>query len=284
MSNHSRISQSISDAYFTAPTSAAFCVSILKDYQWATANTITQEPCVGNGSLLGGLPGRVIAGDLHDYGIGATVENFLEASPKNANLIFTNPPFGRAGSLALKFLQKAATECNRLAFILPASFRKVSMLDRIPKNFALVGDFPLPDQNYILPDGTTRKVLTTFQLWECSPSKRPTLSRIAPYQTYTKRVPPSEAQFAFRTQGASAGRVLSGLDYNPASTAFLKGGLDRFSKHDWTQIAKFTAGIPAMGLNDVALGLWLEDNGYEITDYLTAGAPYVLANAATLIP
>jgi len=282
VSNHSRISQSISDAYFTAPTSAEFCVNILKDYQWVSANTVTHEPCVGNGSLLTGLPGRVIKSDLHDYGIGATVENYLDAPSKSPDLIFTNPPFGRAGSLALKFLQKAATECNRLAFILPASFRKVSMLDRIPKDFALVGDFPLPDQNYLLPDGTIRKVLTTFQLWECSPSKRPRLSTIAPHHAYTKRVTPSEAQFAFRTQGASAGRVLSGLNYNPASTAFLQGGLDRFQQHDWTQIAKFTAGIPAIGLNDVALGLWLEDRGLEITDYLTSGAPYVLANLPML--
>jgi hypothetical protein len=278
MSNHSRISQSISDAYFTSPSSAKFCIDVLKDYQWVTANTTTHEPCAGNGSLLTGLPGSVVKGDIHDYGIAATIENFLEADPKGADLIFTNPPFGRAGSLALKFLQKATTECNRLAFILPASFRKISMLDRIPKDFALVGDFPLPDQNYILPDGTTRKVLTTFQLWERSPTKRPSLSKIAPYRNYTERVPPSEAEFAFRTQGATAGRVLAGLDYNPASTAFLKGGLARIQKHDWTQIAKFTAGIPAMGLNDVALGLWLEDHGYDPTDYLTSGAPYVLAN------
>lgn len=282
MSNHSRISQSIADAYFTPGITSDFCIEILKDYQWVTANTKTHEPCAGNGSLLQGLPGSVIKGDIHDYGIGAKIENFLEAAPKGANLIFTNPPFGRAGSLALKFLQKASKECNRLAFILPASFRKVSMLDRVPKDFALVGDFPLPDQNYILPDGTTRKVLTTFQLWECSPSKRPTLSHIAPYQTYTKRVPPAEAEFAFRTQGASAGRVLPGLDYNPASTAFLRGGLDRIQQHNWTTIAKFTAGIPAMGLNDVALGLWLEDQGYDLTDYLTVGAPYVLTNLATL--
>ncbi len=282
MSNHSRISQSISDAYFTAPTSAEFCVSILRDYKWVGPRTKTHEPCVGNGSLLTGLPGCVIKSDLHDYGIGATIENYLDAPSKSPDLIFTNPPFGRAGSLALKFLQKAATECNRLAFILPASFRKVSMLDRIPKDFALVGDFPLPDQNYLLPDGTARKVLTTFQLWERSPSKRPRLSTIAPYHAYTNRVPPSEAQFAFRTQGASAGRVLAGLDYNPASTAFLRGGLNRIQQHNWTHIAKFTAGIPAIGLNDVALGLWLEDQNLEITDYLTSGAPYVLANLPML--
>lgn len=282
MSNHSRLAESISDAYFTSPTSAAFCLSILKDLNWVNANTLTHEPCAGNGSLLKGLPGSIIASDLHDYNIGATVENYLEAPSKSPDLIYTNPPFGRAGSLALKFLQKASQETDRLAFILPASFRKISLLDRVPSDFALIGDYPLPDQNYILPDGTTRKVLTTFQLWERLPKNRPLFKNLIHYSRYTKRVPPDKAQFAFRTQGASAGRVLVGLNYNPASTAFLQGGLDRIGKHDWTQIAKFTAGIPAIGLNDVALGLYLEDKGNEITDYLTTGAPYVLTNFAKL--
>jgi hypothetical protein len=282
MSNHSRISQSISDAYFTSRTSAEFCRSILTERQWVNANTVTLEPCCGNGSLLENLPGKILYSDLHDYGIGAQIENYLETPSKGADLIFTNPPFGRAGSLALAFLKKASTECNRLAFILPASFRKVSLLDRVPSTHTLIADYQLPDQSYLLPDGSTRIVQTTFQLWERSSAPRPKLSKIAPYQTYTKRVPADEAQFAFRTQGASAGKVLPGLEYNPASTAFLQGGENRFRSHNWTPIAKHTAGIPAIGLNDVALGLHLEDNRTDITPYLTQGAPYVLTNLATL--
>lgn len=282
MSNHSRISQSISDAYFTSRASAEFCLDILKERQWVTEQTTTLEPCCGNGSLLTGLPGKVLCSDLHDYGIGATVENYLDAPPKNPDLIFTNPPFGRAGSLALQFLKKSMSECNRVAFILPSSFRKISLLDRVPTSHNLVADYVLPDQSYLLPDGTTRVVQTTLQLWEVTGKKRPKLSGIAPYQTYTKRVPASDADFAFRTQGASAGKVLDGLSYNPASTAFLKGGLERFRTHNWTAIARNTAGIPAIGLNDVALGLHLEDNRLDITDYLTQGAPYVLTNLAKL--
>jgi hypothetical protein len=282
MSNHSRISQSISDAYFTSRTSAEFCRSILTERQWATPNSTTLEPCCGNGSLIENLPGKILYSDLHDYGIGATVENYLEAPPKGTDLIFTNPPFGRAGSLALQFLKKAASECNRLAFILPSSFRKISLLDRVPTTHSLIADYQLPDQSYLLPDGSTRVVQTTFQLWEKGSTPRPKLGKIAPYRSYTKRVPIDEAEFAFRTQGASAGRILTGLNYNPASTAFLSGGQQRFRKHDWTPIAKHTAGIPAIGLNDVALGLHLEDNRTNITPYLTQGAPYVLTNLATL--
>ena len=282
MSNHSRISQSISDAYFTSTTSAEFCRSILKERNWVSPNSVTLEPCCGNGSLLSGLPGKILCSDLHDYGVGATIENYLEAPPKECNLIFTNPPFGRAGSLALEFLKKATTECNRVAFILPASFRKISLLDRVPATHSLVADYVLPSQSYLLPDGSTRIVQTTFQLWERSLAPRPKLVKIAPYQTYTKRVPANEAEFAFRTQGSSAGRVLEGLSYNPASTAFLSGGKNRFEAHSWTPIAKHTAGIPAIGLNDVALGLYLEDNRINIAPYLTQGAPYVLTNLATM--
>ena len=109
-------------------------------------------------------------------------------------------------------------------------------------------------------------------MWERRDYKRTILKNVIHYSKYTKRVDPSEAEFAFRTQGASAGKVLEGLDYNPASTAFLSGGLDRFKAHDWTDIAKFTAGIPAIGLNDVCLGLQLEDEGKDISEYLRRGA------------
>jgi hypothetical protein len=86
-----------------------------------------------------------------------------------------------------------------------------------------------------------------------------------------RRVAPEQAEYAFRTQGASAGKVLNGLDYNPSTTAFLSGGRERVAVHDWTRIARFTAGIPAIGLNDVAYGLHLEDQGVNINSYLQNG-------------
>jgi hypothetical protein len=277
MSNQSQISQSISDAYFTPYESVSWCQKILRERNWLDSTTIILEPCVGAGALVYGLCNEVIAGDLIHHGYPNTiVEDYLLARERSVNLVFTNPPFGRMGSLAIQFLNKAARDSDRLAFILPSSFRKISILDKIHPFLHPVFDEDLPNQNYLLPDGSIRWVNTCFQLWERRTVPRRIFKKIIHYSHYTRRVRPRDAEFAFRTQGASAGRVLSGLNYNPASTAFLIGGRERIEKHDWTKIASFTAGIPAIGLNDVALGLFLEEEGKSIDDYLMKGAISVL--------
>jgi len=273
MSNHSQLAQSINDAYFTPPESSEWCRSLLKDYGWVSEITTTLEPCVGSGSLVEGLPGKVIGCDLIDHGYSnVIVGDYLLSPERTVDLVFTNPPFGRAGSLALKILNKAARDSDRLAFILPSSFRKISILDRIDPYFHPVFDADLPNQNYHLPDGSVRWVNTCFQMWERRKNRRVLFKDIIHYSEYTSRVSPEKAEFCFRTQGASAGKVLNGLNYNPASTAFLVGGKSRLEAHDWTTIASFTAGIPAIGLNDVALGLRLEDEGKDIETYLRRGA------------
>ena len=273
MSNHSQIAEAISDSYFTPSESSRWCVDVLKDYGWVSDTTTTLEPCVGAGSLAKELPGKVIGCDLNDHGYpGVIVGDYLTSDHREVDLVFTNPPFGRMGSLAIKILNRASQDAKRVAFILPSSFRKISILDRIDPYLHLVFDGDLPNQNYVLPDGSVRWVNTCFQMWERRSYRRVLFKNIIHYSHYTRRVLPTEAEFAFRTQGSSAGRVLEGLDYNPATTAFLVGGLDRIRSHDWTTIAKFTAGIPAIGLNDVALGLSLEDKGLDITNYLQRGA------------
>lgn len=280
MSNQSQVSQSISDAYFTPEVSSEFCVDQLQQLGWVNSNTKVLEPCVGDGSLVKHLPtDNITACDLIDHGYpNVEVGDYLERAQDNVDLVFTNPPFGRMGSLALKIMNKAMSECDRVAMILPSSFRKISIIDRINPWFHPVYDNDLPNKHFRLPNGETRWVNTIFQCWERKEHRRPIIKDIFHYSSFTRRVSPTDAEFAFRTQGASAGRVLNGLDYNPASTAFLRGGLDRIKGHDWTGIASQTAGIPAIGLMDVAYGLHLEDQGIDLTDYLKRGIVSSLIN------
>tara|TARA_R110002012_G_scaffold49534_2_gene128188 strand:- start:147 stop:983 length:837 start_codon:yes stop_codon:yes gene_type:complete len=272
MSNHSRVASEVNDAYFTSEVSSEWAVRLLEGRGWVSDRTVTLEPCVGNGSLVRDVPGEVVGCDLIDHGYpGVIIEDYLSSSQRSVDCVFTNPPFGRMGSLAMKIMGKAMGDSDRVAMILPASFRKISMVDKINPMFHCVLDEMLPDMNYVLPDGSVRKVVTVFQMWERRDVRRLRVKDVLHYSTWVQRVSPGDADFAFRTQGSSAGKVLDGLDYNPASTAFLKGCEERLRNHDWTTIASFTAGIPAIGLNDVAYGLWLEDQGKSIDDYLNHG-------------
>ena len=279
MSNQSKVSQSINDAYFTPSKSAQFCVDILREHKWVTNNSRTLEPCCGAGSLAVWLPGTVEVRDLIDYGYPNTIiSNYLESQQSHFDLVFTNPPFGRAGSIASKIFNRAALDSDRIAMILPTSFRKISIVDRLNQWFHPVVDELLPCQLFELPDGSTRKVNTVFQMWERRNYKRGYIHAVTNCLDFFRQVPQDVAEYAFRGQGASAGRVLQGLNYSPASTRFLSGGKEKVEQFDWTTIASFTAGIPAIGLRDVSYGLMLHETYQPIQTYLTKGLVSHLIN------
>lgn len=278
MSNQSKISTEIDHAYFTPEKSVKFCHSFLYVHDWVGCNKSILDPCVGSGNLIKGLPGSITGVDIKDHGWDKTnIENYLERKPIGYELVLANPPYGRVANLAVKFFNKATLDSDRLAFVVPASFRKTSITDRLNLNYWKIVDEFLPDQNFILPDGTTRKVKTIFQMWEKRSKPRLKIKDLIRYDKYFTNHPlPTAHSYALRTQGSAAGRVLDGQDYSPASTAFLEGSKDRILSHDWTTIASFTAGIPALGLYDLALGLHLEDIGEDIQSYLTtANHPFI---------
>lgn len=272
MSNQSRIAQTISDAYFTPSKSAQFCVDLLRDHKWVTNTTRTLEPCCGAGSLAVWLPGIVEVRDLIDYSFPNTIiSNYLTSPHSSHDLVFTNPPFGRAGSTASKIFNRATLDSDRIAMILPTSFRKISLVDRLNQWFHPVVDELLPCQFFELPDGTTRKVNTVFQMWERRNYKRGYIKAVTNCLNFFKQVPQEIAEYALRGQGSSAGKILEGLNHSPASTRFLHGGKEKVEQFDWTTIASFTAGIPAIGLRDISYGLMLHETYQSMETYLTKG-------------
>ena len=271
MSNQSKLASSINDAYFTPSKSSQFCVDLLKEYGWLTDSTVTLEPCVGAGALAKLCPGRVIGRDLIDYGYPVELSDYLTSEPQRVDLVFTNPPYGKCASLAKKFFNRATQDSDRVAMILPATFRKISCVDSLNQWFHPVVDEELPDQYFILPNGTTRLVKTVFQMWERRNYKRGYFKSVTNCLSFFTQVNPAIAEYAFRGQGSSAGKILDGLNHSPASTRFLSGGQDKVARHDWTKIASFTSGIPAIGLRDVTYGLMLDETYQPINVYLNKG-------------
>ena len=283
MSNQSKISESIHHAYFTSEIDALFSVSVLKKLGWLGKGSSILECAAGDGSLIKALSEedvQITAIDLIDYGIDAEICNYLDRPTQRHDLVFTNPPFGKMASLATAFFNKAAKDSDRIAFIVPQSFRKISIIDRLDRSFWPIIDLDLPEQSYTLPDGSRRVVKSCFQCWSSQKLEtRPKLKSID-HSIFFKAVTKDKARsesgaFAIRGQGSKAGKVLEGLDHNEATTRFLVGFRDEIESLDLSVLAGFTAGIPSIGFAEIAHALQCKTLS-DRESYLKHGATFLL--------
>ena len=90
-----------------------------------------------------------------------------------------NPPFGQRGSLAVKFIERAALFSDVIAFVLPRSFRKYTFQNRVPLNFHLIDQ--LDCDAFVTASGNPLTVKSVFQVWERRSAPR---ERIAPQRTH----------------------------------------------------------------------------------------------------
>lgn len=78
--------------------------------------------------------------------------------------IIGNPPFGRQSSTALKFIKFSCRFADTISFILPKSFKKESMQNKIPLNFQLIFQRDLPNNSFLV-DNIEYDVPCVFQIW-----------------------------------------------------------------------------------------------------------------------
>jgi hypothetical protein len=167
------------------------------------------EPSAGAGAFLGIYTGETIALDLEPKAAGVVAQDFLKwtsAVAPSKRVFFGNPPFGRQGSIAKKFLRHACEQgADALAFILPRSFMKPSMYGCIPPNFHLVKQWELPKDSFEV-NKEPYDVPCVFQIWEKQGENRTTVDKEDPDGfVYVK---PGEAyDLAFRRVGGDAGKT-----------------------------------------------------------------------------
>lgn len=111
------------------------------------------EPSAGMGAFYNLIehPNK-IGIDLEPKCDGVLKQDFLKWDLNKLSLpkVLTigNPPFGRQGSLALKFIKHASVFSNTIAFILPRGFKKRSVYDRVPLNFWRVNQIDIPRNSF----------------------------------------------------------------------------------------------------------------------------------------
>lgn len=119
------------DKIYTKPEIAAQLLKELDLYSYS----LVVEPSAGNGAFSN-LISNCTALDIEPENEKIIKQDFFTFIPKQSNvLVIGNPPFGEQSTLAIKFFNHAAEFASTIAFILPKSFRKVSVQNKLNLSF-----------------------------------------------------------------------------------------------------------------------------------------------------
>lgn len=215
------------DQFYTSQSVAKACIeSVLKELPY-TCSALWIEPSAGSGAFLKELPAgiRSLGIDVDPKGAGILQGDFLAWDPPAQPLMkvyFGNPPFGRQGSLARKFLAHAGKSAQVMAFILPRSFTKPSMQTSIPRLFHLVHEKELEKNSFLVND-KPYDVPCVFQIWERRSRLRVLEEKVEP--SGYEYVKGEDWDLAIRRVGGLAGRAFLKDDeafLSPQSHYFIK--------------------------------------------------------------
>jgi hypothetical protein len=177
------------DQFFTNDTTARMCVDSLFNQLKVPVGyfDIVLEPSCGEGAFVKCLGGakKLIYMDIDaaDPTIRMDFMTFsgmprrffhrsgkrsfgTDDSTERAGTCITigNPPFGKNSTVAVDFFNRAAAFSDIIAFIVPKTFIKDSVKDRLDRHLFLVWDEPIKDESFIF-EGKPTTVPCVFQIW-----------------------------------------------------------------------------------------------------------------------
>lgn len=213
------------DKFYTKPNISLNCINKLNEIIPLNTFDLIVEPSAGSGSFYNQIKSKNKIGlDLEPECDGVLKQDFFDfditESKKNV-LTIGNPPFGKVSSLAIKFFNHAAKWSNVIAFIIPKTFRKSSVQNRLDSSFHLLHDMDIPSspcsfepvmnvkccfQIWIKKDVVrNKKVLpVTHKHWEFLP--------FGPKDENNQPTPPKDSDFALRAYGGKCGQIVSGKE------------------------------------------------------------------------
>jgi len=248
------------DKFYTNESIAKKCINTLgTKYNWDLWDLVI-EPSAGNGSFLKQLPTKKCIGiDIEPEHADIIKQDFLlyKLPPTtillNNILVIGNPPFGKVSSLAIKFFNHSAEFATVIAFIIPKTFRRVSVQNKLNLKFHLILDEDIPQSPPSF--NPPMMVKCCFQIWVKKEEVRDIIKLdtfhkdwdflpFGPLDLNGQPTPPKGANFAIRAYGGKCGEIKkSSLDeLRPKSWHWIKIKkhislqvlLDRFSKLDYS--------------------------------------------------
>ena len=140
------------DKFYTKDNIVNLCLQHIRDkLSIDFSQDLIIEPSAGTGAFISGIKELCQNYQFYDLYPNHTeiiTQDYLTLNYNNLHYnkihIIGNPPFGRQASTALKFIKRSSKFCDTISFILPKSFKKDSMQNKIPLNFHLLYEEELP--------------------------------------------------------------------------------------------------------------------------------------------
>ncbi len=255
------------DQFYTHPELArAFAAEIVG--RWGDDHDVLfVEPAAGAGAFRDPLVGagrKVRAIDIAPQAPGILQGDFLGlhdlfAGDHSAVVVIGNPPFGKNASMAVRFFNRAAIHADEIAFIVPRTFRKMSVQGRLHRNFHLSWDRDVPGDAFLL-SGNPHDVPCAWQIWTRQPYERimppaPPVDHLIDYTT------PGRASFAMRRVGFYTGRIVTQNISTLSRTThyFMRevryGVIDTLRSINWLDVTAQTAGVRSLSKREIAFRL-----------------------------
>lgn len=214
------------EQFYTNENIAKKCIQMIIEILPFTTNYLWIEPSAGSGAFLHNLPSsfKKVGLDLEPNAKDIVMHDYLTwIYPCNQDVIvFGNPPFGRQSSLAKAFISKSCQFAKIIAFILPKSFTKPSMLKAFDLKFHLIQSFELEKYSFLL-NGIKYHVPCVFQIWQKKDINRIVENKINPNGfIYVKAT--ETYHIAFKRIGGLAGKCYAndGSFFSIQSHYFIK--------------------------------------------------------------
>lgn len=212
------------DKFYTKKENIEFLISLIDFNKY----DLIIEPSAGNGSFLSYLPKRkTVSIDIEPEHKDIKKLDFFSYIPdkKYKNILtIGNPPFGKNSSLAVKFFNHASTFSKTIAFILPKTFRKSSVINRLHKNFHLHIEKDLITENFDFY-GKEISVPAIIQVWVKTDNERKLIieRQTTKYFSFTDK---DNADLAIRRVGFYAGTCYKDINKSKSSHYFIKTNMN----------------------------------------------------------
>jgi len=253
------------DQFYTAPSYARQFLTTISNLVDLDQYDHFLEPSAGTGSFYNLLDtNKRIGLDLEPKAAGIVQTDFFDWTPPAGKIItIGNPPFGKNAALAVKFFNRAAEFSDVIAFVIPKTFRKASIINRLDANFHMIYDETVPDHSFIF-NGTAYNVPCAGQIWQRkdTPREKIITLKLSQIRSWFELVEPAQSDFAIQRVGGRAGliRLADRMNFSAESHYFIQAHDPRvlpvFQQVDFDTVKFNTAGNPSVSPSEL-IELWV---------------------------